>query len=306
VRAVGAGADRIVYVTTLLAIDGTNLLYRAYHALAETDRGLASGEPNWVVGSFVDTVARLAQTHRPTSIIIALDGEGGCPSRKVLAPEYKAGRATTPEVLTGQLRAATEIFSDLGIASRMVPEWEADDVLATLATLTNARGARCVIVTSDKDAHQLVGGTVSVYKPEGVLVSNESLLAKYGVDGTRWVEFAAMCGEKSDNLPGVMGVGPKKAAQIISSFADVEDALANNELSSERLGARLSGMLVGGADAFRRNRQVGTLRRDLEISLDGIQLARLNPEDIELAGEKWSIARAGRNLARVVGDLQGS
>lgn len=287
-------------MSTLLAIDGTNLLYRAYFALAETGRGLTSGEENWVVGSFVDSVARLIQTHQPTSVIIALDGEGGCPSRRVLAPLYKDGRADTPEVLREQLNKAAEIFSALGIASRMVPLWEADDVLATLAEMTNAKGVRSVIVTSDKDAHQLVGGTVSVYKPEGTLVSNESLQAKYGVTGNRWVEFAAMVGEKSDNLVGVMGVGPKKAAEIISAFSDVEEALSDRELAEARLGLRLSGLLYDGVEAFRRNRQVGTLRRDLEIPLNDIQLARLDPAAIIEAGERYGMARAGRNLARVV------
>jgi DNA polymerase-1 len=287
-------------MTTLVAIDGTNLIYRAYHALESTERGTASGDENWVVAGFIDTVARMIQMHRPTSLVIALDGIGGCPSRRLLAPEYKAGRAETPQFLIEQLMAAGVIFTEMGVAWREVYEWEADDVLATLATMANARGARAVVVSSDKDAHQLVGGQIVVYKPEGKLINNAALESKYGVKGDRWVEFAAMVGEKSDNLPGVMGVGPKRAAQVIEAFSDVEEAFSDPDKARALLGDRLAGMLLGGVEAFRRNRLVGTLRRDLDISTDGIQLTHLSATRIEAAGEARGMGRPARNLATAV------
>jgi DNA polymerase I len=288
-------------MTTLLAIDGTNLLYRTYHAQVDTPR--AQGE-HWVVGGFVETVSRLLLLHRPTSVVVALDGDGGCPFRKVLVPTYKAGRAETPDVLREALREAGEVLSALCVPWREETEWEADDVLATLATRADERGAKAVVVTSDKDAHQLVGGTISVYKPEGTFVSDEYLVTKYGVTGSRWIEFAALVGEKSDNLPGATGIGPKRAALVIAACGDVEELLLDPQLAQSRLGDRLAGMLREGGETFLLNRKVATLRRDLEVSLSELHVGRMDPELIRSGAASLGIDRVGRNLAAAVSQVR--
>jgi DNA polymerase-1 len=288
-------------MATLVAIDGTNLLYRSYHALADTPRGEASGTPHWVLGSFVETVARQIVAHRPSSLIVALDGHGGCPSRRALAPGYKAGRSATPETLVAELGCAGELLMQLGIAVREVTDWEADDVLASVATMAGARDTRAVIVTSDKDGHQLIGGSVVICKPESGLVDDTTLREKYnGVTGSRWVEYAALVGEKSDNLPGVMGIGPKKAAAIITTFENVEDAMLHRSIADGFLGERTAGLLYEGIEIFRRNRLVATLKRDLEIDLTGIQLRGIDTQKVVAVAEELGISRAGRNLARAV------
>ncbi len=286
----------------MLAIDGTNLLYRTYHALAGTDRA-DERYPHWVLDGLLATLGKQVALHRPSSLVVALDGSGGCPWRLEHAPEYKAGRASTPEYLVSELRAAGDILGQLGIAWRTGGEWEADDVLATLATRASEMGARAVVVTSDKDAHQLVGEAVMVYKPEGIIVTDEMLSTKYGVTGARWVEYAALIGEQSDNLPGVVGIGPKRAAQIVNAFADVDEAFAGDGRASAVLGERIAGMLAAGEGAYRRNRLVATLRRDLDIDLGSLRINAGSAARVRETAGALGVERGGRSLANALAGL---
>ena len=292
----GHCADTVITMNTLLALDGTNLVHRSYHALLNTDMR-AEGEPVWAVHGVINALAKYVDIHQPTSIVVAFDAPGGCPSRKLLAPTYKEGRSETPAELRLQLGVVQDVLVSMGVACIDYPDWEADDVLATLAERAGTAGARAVVVTSDKDAHQLVAHGISVYKPEGIDVDDAYLLQKYGIPGHRWVEYAALLGEGADNLSGVLGVGPKRAATLLGGLDDIEDGLADPARVDALVGAKVAAQLVAGTDVFRRNRRVGTLRRDLELDLSTIRVGGIDIDTVRAAGAAFGVPRAAGRLA---------
>jgi DNA polymerase-1 len=261
---------------TCMAVDGTNMIHRAYHAMESTQMRDADGNPMWAVHGLVSMLSNFASAINPSSMVVAFDAIGGCPSRKVLAPDYKGGRSATPPDLLYQLPKCLEVLQNMGVACVVVPDWEADDILATVATVVAAAGSSSVIVSSDKDAHQLIDEHCSVYKPEGKFYTDVELFEKYGVHGYRWVEYAAMVGEGADNLPGVNGVGPKRASALIAGFSDIEDAISDPAKAGTVVSPKIAAALVDGAATFRRNRLVGTLRRDLEIDLSRVRLHHID------------------------------
>jgi DNA polymerase-1 len=291
-------------MNTLLALDGTNLLHRSYHALENTQLRTEAGAARWAVHGLVSNIAKYVDVLEPTSLLVAFDVKGGCPSRRELAPMYKEGRASTPPELTEQLLLAAQVLAEMGVASLGIADWEADDILASAAQMATSSGANAIIVSSDKDVHQLVDDRVRVYKPEGYFVGTPELVAKYGITGGRWIEYAAMVGEGADNLAGVVGVGPKRAAALIGVFSDIEDAIGNESEAARVVGAKVAASLVAGADVFRRNRQVGTLRRDLTLDVARVKLAGLDPQCVAEVARRHGIPAAGTKLAGAVGRFQ--
>jgi len=290
---------------TCMVIDGTNMVHRAYHAMESTDLRDEKGEAVWAVHGLVNMLANFTSAVRPSSLVVAFDAPGGCPSRKALAPSYKEGRSETPAELRSQLLSARVVLGAMGVVCIEVDDWEADDVLASVVTSAGASGARSVVVSSDKDAHQLVDEHCLVYKPEGKFVSDAELVAKYSVTGGRWVEFAALVGEGADNLVGVNGIGPKRAAILIGSFGDVEEAIGNPGRVEELVNKKVAEALVAEADVFRRNRQVGTLRRDLGLDLSGVRLHKIDPDVALAACEAAGLSAAGRRFSAVLRNALG-
>jgi DNA polymerase-1 len=287
-------------MATLLTADGTNLLHRSYHALEATNMRSSKGQALWAVHGIVGALAKYITATRPTSLLVAFDVLGGCPSRKALAPSYKLGRSETPGELTEQLLLSREVLAACGIACAVEQDWEADDILASSATLASAHGANTIIVSADKDAHQLISDLVRVYKPEGHYLDSTGLFEKYGVSSDRWVEYTAMVGEGADNLAGVSGVGPKRAALLVGAFADIEMAIANPERAAHVVPVKVAQALVEGAETFRRNRLVGQLRTDISIDLSGLKLARLDLERIKDACASYELPAAGLRLATAI------
>lgn len=265
----------------LLALDGTNLAHRFHHALKSTDMRDNTNQPTWVANGMLSMVVKLIDTFRPSSLLLAFDSHGGCPSRRELAPSYKQGRASPDPDLLVQLDTLPNLFSSAGFCSVQVPDWEADDILASAAAQAASANASCVVVSSDKDVHQLISPNCMVRKPEGPLFSEADLVKKWGVPPNRWVEYAALCGEAADNLDGVPGIGPKRAVQLLDSFTDVEDAITDPSAAAGVLGDRLASSLLANVEKFRRNRIVGTLRTDLSFSLEGVKLGSLDTSLVE-------------------------
>jgi DNA polymerase-1 len=284
----------------LMTADGTNLLHRSYHAMEATAMRGPSGQALWAVHGIVGSLAKYIDAIGPSSMLVTFDVQGGCPSRKALAPSYKLGRSETPPELTEQLLLSHEVLLACGIACASEQDWEADDLLASSAVLASSRGAHTAIVSADKDAHQLINDLVRVYKPEGHFLDAKGLVEKYGVSGDRWVEYTAMVGEGADNLSGVTGVGPKRAALLIGAFSDIEEAIADPQKAATVVPAKVAQALVDGADVFRRNRLVGQLRTDIPIDLAGLRLASLDLGRIRDTCAAHYIPQAGARLASAI------
>lgn len=280
----------------LLALDGTNLLYRSFHALAGT--GLThAGRPVWAVHGLVLQIAKMVEAVRPTHVLVAFDTRHGCAWRRELDPGYKATRTPPVQELAQQLSWAPSPLRQAGLLVCDDPEHEADDILASAVTQAEARGVRSVVVTSDRDAYQLLSPMVAIRTPEGKIVTMDSLQASHGVSPQGYALLAALRGEPSDNLPGVSGVGDKTAAKLVQAFGSF-DALeaASDEQLRKVLGPKGIVSLRRDLPLARRSAIVATLRRDLPLPLVSSTLASFDVAALERALTTCGLQGAARRL----------
>jgi DNA polymerase-1 len=251
----------------LVIVDGNALLYRAFFAIP--DLSTADGKPTNAVFGFVKAMGFVRDRREPTHWVVVFDG--GLPDeRKALLAEYKAQRPPMPVKLRDQ-REPCERFLDLSrIAWLRVQGEEADDVMASLARREEASVDEILLVTSDKDLLQLVGGKVRVAAPSGheAPMGEADVVAKLGVPPGAVPSWLALVGDSADNIPGVPGVGPKTAAKLLAEFgslAEVWRRLA--EIEPERVRKALE----NSRELVDRNVAMVTLRDiPCDLSLDAM------------------------------------
>ena len=282
----------------VIVFDTTNLIHRSYHALTSTQMTRRDGSPVWALHGLGLTYAKFVDVGAPRAIVSALDGEGGCPFRRNLAPEYKQGRSKADDALKAQLKEAPALLSAAGLGATIVPGWEADDILASTARAANDRGWRTIIVTSDRDAYQLVDDRTLLIKPDGVVVDTQWLHDRLGVGADGYRHLAALRGEQSDNLTGVPGIGDKTAAKLLGVFPDVDAALADPDRLRSTIGPSAAGKIVEHAAVYRRNLDVATLRADLPV--DEALNHELVADDIRSVFTSAGLPVAGNKLATAV------
>ena len=201
-------------VAALLLLDGNSLAYRAFFALP-TDMATASGQVTNAVFGFTSMLVNLLKDHRPEGIAVAFDRPEPT-FRHELVADYKAGRAEAPDILRQQMGLVRQVVETLRIPMLEVPGWEADDVIATLATQARDRGDDVIIVTGDRDTYQLVEDphVRVLYNRRGVsdyvLYDEAGIQDRTGVTPSQYPQYAALRGDPSDNLPGVPGVGRRR------------------------------------------------------------------------------------------------
>ncbi|NDE47905.1 MAG: flap endonuclease, partial [Actinobacteria bacterium] len=221
---------------TLMLIDSASLWYRAYYGMPDTLLS-PKGEPINAVKGFIDMAARLINAYRPDRLAICLDGDWRPSWRVQLFPEYKTNRLDEsgeeeeePDLLTPQVPIILDFFESLGVQIIGADDYEADDVIATLAKreLGPVR-----VVTGDRDLFQLVDDDRDVkvvYLAKGIsahdLVDSAWIANKYSIPGERYGLFAMIRGDASDGLPGIKGIGEKGAAEIASNFDSIDAVLA--------------------------------------------------------------------------------
>src|SRR5499426_1185320 len=239
-------------------LDGHSLAFRAFLALPET-LVTSSGQVTNAVYGFTAMLIKLMADERPKAVVVCFD-KGTPKFRLERYPEYKAGRAETPETFRQQLPLSREVLGCLRVPMVDLDGYEADDLLATLTKHLRAVGNEVVIVTGDRDILQLVGDGVSVIMTrrgisDVIRYDNVTVLERYGVRPEQWTDFVALKGESSDNLPGVPGVGDKTAAQLINKYGDIEQVIAHaNELTP-----KLREAIKQCADQVRINKELGRL-----------------------------------------------
>ncbi|HMC42152.1 MAG TPA: hypothetical protein VKI20_04010 [Acidimicrobiales bacterium] len=201
-------------MAALLLLDGNSLAYRAFFALP-TDMATASGQVTNAVFGFTSMLVNLLKDHRPEGIAVAFDRPEPT-FRHELVADYKAGRAEAPDILRQQMGLVRQVVETLRIPMLEVPGWEADDVIATLATQARDRGDDVIIVTGDRDTYQLVEDphVRVLYNRRGVsdyvLYDEAGIQDRTGVTPSQYPQYAALRGDPSDNLPGVPGVGRRR------------------------------------------------------------------------------------------------
>ena len=233
-----------------MIIDGHAYAYRAFHAIRDL-RSPAGRLTNAIYG-FIKTLAKLRAAVAPTHLMVVWDG-GLSAERVARLPEYKAQRPEMPEDLRGQLGEIVEYLAAAGVPSFCREGVEADDYIACLARRATDAGMTVVIASSDKDFMQLVSGQIGLLNPNdktGAIWSAPQVVAKTGVQPEQIADWLALMGDAVDNIPGVPGVGPKTAADLVNQFGSVEGVLVRlDEVKSEKLRTALQ----GAAAAVRRN-----------------------------------------------------
>lgn len=248
----------------LVLVDGHGLAYRAYFAIRELST--SGGRPTNAVFGFVRALLELLKGLAPTdSLVVAFDAPART-FRKERYEEYKAQRAPTPEDFPLQLNSIKALVDLLGVTRVEEPGLEADDLIGSLATGAAAAGWSVDIVTADRDALQLVTDNVTVVSPDGKQrMTRAGVTEKYGVTPEQWVDYRALTGDASDNIPGVKGIGPVAARNLLTRYGDLDGVLANlDDLPS-----------TSQANAIRAS--LG----DLELSRELSRIVTTAPVDLE-------------------------
>jgi DNA polymerase I len=248
---------------TLYAIDVFSLVYQVFHAIPPMTS--PSGQPTNAVFGFSRDLIGLLRSKKPDYLVCALDLPGEAVRDSIYA-EYKSNRAEMPDDLKPQIAVVKELIEAFGIPAIGVPGWEADDVLATLARLGQERGIEVNIVTSDKDARQLLSPTVRLYNVRKDKYFDEAaLLETWDIRPDQVVDFQSLVGDKIDNVPGIPGVGPKKASALLNQFGTLEDVLAR---ADEAPGKKLAESLKEFAELARVSRQLVELNQFLDLDFE--------------------------------------
>ena len=239
----------------LIAIDGNNILYRAYFALPSMMT--KSGVPTGAIFGFLSTLLKLTQ-EQPDYLLVAFDMHGPT-FRHEQYDDYKAGRAETPDDLRTQIPLMKKLLAEMGIAVCECPRFEADDILGTFARLANENGVDALLVTGDRDALQLIGPNTHVLMPkranETVEYDEALLMEQYGLVPARMPDLKGLMGDSSDNLPGIPGVGEKTARKLLEKYGTLENALAH---AADEKGA-LQKKLTEGAESARMSYRLGLI-----------------------------------------------
>jgi DNA polymerase-1 len=261
----------------LLLLDGNALIHRAYHALPPLT--LSSGAPGGAVYGFISMVLRLNTNFHPKYMAVAFDRPGGT-FRNELYNAYQSHRPPADEELISQIQVIHSVVNDLGIANFDAQGYEADDVIGTLATcvLTGASAAsdidQVIIVTGDRDILQLVvDEKVLVYMPvkglsEAVLYGEAQVVKRLGVLPRLVSDWKGLCGDPSDNYPGVAGIGPKGAADLVNQYGSIENIYKAIDDKTIKITERVKSKLISGKiDAF-LSKDLATIRTNVPVVFD--------------------------------------
>jgi DNA polymerase-1 len=265
---------------TLALLDGHSLAYRAFYALP-SDLATPDGRPTNAVFGFTSMVIKLLDDEHPDALAVAWDTPEPT-FRNEAFPEYKATRKAAPDLFKSQLPLIDEVVGALRFHQFRVPGFEADDVIATVARRAAAAGWDVLIVTGDRDAFQLVDGTIRVYYTrrgitDTLIVDPAYVEERYGVRPDQYPDYAALRGDTSDNLPGVVGVGEKTATKLVAGYGGLEGIYDHLDEQTPRLRENLE----AARDQVFLNRRLTYLIEDVPVEAD--------PGDLGL--EPWDPAR---------------
>ncbi|MEF2277803.1 DNA polymerase I [Deinococcus sp. YIM 134068] len=248
---------------TLVLIDGHALAFRSYFALPPLSS--SKGEATHAILGFLRFTLRLAR-QASNQIIVVFD-----PPVKTFRHEqyegYKSGRAQTPSDLPGQIDRIREVVDAIGFPRLEEPGFEADDVIASLTRMAEGKGFQVRIVTSDRDAYQLLDDHVRVIANDFALIGPDEVREKYGVTVRQWVDYRALTGDASDNIPGAKGIGPKTAAKLLQEYGDLDTVLARAQDGSLEPKGTREKLLASEADV-RFSRDLSRMVTDLPLKVE--------------------------------------
>jgi DNA polymerase-1 len=260
----------------LFLVDGNNLAYRAFFALPE-ELATSDGHPTNALLGFTNMLFKLLADYRPRAVAVAWDTRPV--HRAAISEEYKEGRRPMPDLLREQFPHFRPIVEAFGYRNLEFEGWEADDVIATLATRADEAGLKTCVVSTDRDAFQLCSeNVVLMMTPRGVADVNvytpDRVEARYGIRPEQIPDFIGLKGDTSDNIPGVPGIGDKTAGQLVAQYGSLENVIDHaGELSPAR-----SKNILAHAEQARQSKELATMRRDLEVDCDPAELVLAPPD----------------------------
>jgi len=312
------GRVDVVESQVLLAVDGNSLVHRAFHAQAGTGFRTAQGQPMWAVRGLVGQLLAAVDRIDPDLVVVGFD-DAGYSRRRQQWPQYKATRIDKLDSLVEQLASAVAVIAELGIPVIMPEGLEADDVLASAAALAAAHGWRSVLMTSDRDAFALIDDDTSVLRiinggvEASPILTPQRLEIMLGIRPGQYRDYAALRGDPSDNLPGVVGIGPKTAARLLvalgSGAAIFADVAAGGTVVAAAAGAGVLRQLAAptARERWELNCAVMSPHRDLDLGLpvaSGGRLRPLSPDLVRKVFARLQLPATTPTALRVLADVE--
>jgi DNA-directed DNA polymerase len=279
----------------LMLIDGHSMAFRAFYALPTEKFTTSTGQATNAIYGFLSMLATLLHDEQPTHVAVAFD-VGRTTFRTEMFPDYKAQRDETPPEFISQIPILKNLLAALGITTIEKPNYEADDIIATLATTAQPLGFETLIVTGDRDSLQLVNNTTTVLYPmKGVSVIHrftpQAVQDKYGLTPEQYPDFAALRGDPSDNLPSIPKVGEKTATKWIVQHGNLTNLLNNADTIKGVVGTNLRERI----DQVKLNRQLTEMVKNLDLTHTPPEL-KLQPVNTETLTEDFNNLEFGTTL----------
>jgi len=261
---------------TLVLVDGSSYLYRAFHAMPNLSN--SRNEPTGAVYGVTNMLRRLLKDYDPEQVAVVFDAPGKT-FRDDIYPEYKANRPSMPDDLRSQIEQIHAIVRAMGLPLLMIEGVEADDVIGTLARQAAAEGRDTLISTGDKDMAQLVDVHVELVDTmKEARYDRAGVQERFGVPPERIVEYLALIGDTSDNIPGVPGVGPKTAVKWLTEYGSLDNLIAHAADIKGKAGENLRAAL----DQLPLARQLATIKCDVPLEVRPADLTRSAPDTARL------------------------
>lgn len=288
---------------TVAVIDGNSLMHRAYHAVPPTMTA-PDGTPTNAAFGFLSMLLKFIEIEQPDALVCAFD-KGRPKFRMEALEQYKAQRPPMDEELKAQFPVIENLLAAMNVPVVALPGWEGDDILGTVAARDEELGYRTLLVTGDKDAYQLASDLTKIVTTKRgitdvVIYGPEEVEERYGVTPDQFTDFLGLKGDKADNIPGVPGIGDKKAASMLQAYGNLEGIYANLDKFK---GKQLENLTNYKDDAF-LSRQVATIVRDADFELDLVSISFPN-FNVEQVTEAFTDVRMMAHLAKIL-KLQGS
>lgn len=280
---------------TLMLIDGHSMAFRAFFALPVDNFSTTGGQTTNAVYGFLSMLSNILSEEKPTHVAVAFDVARET-FRNEIFPEYKAQREKTPEEFRGQVPLIQQVLKEMGIVTLEKDNYEADDIIATLATQAKPEGFETLIVTGDRDSFQLVNDTTTVLYPmRGVTTLHRftpaAIEKKYGLTPTQYPDFAALRGDPSDNLPGIPGVGEKTATKWIVQYGTLANLIDHADEIRGKVGDNFRERVAN----VQLNRDITEMVKDLPLPYGPNEL-ELRPADAQGIIDFFDRLEFGDNL----------
>ena len=299
-RRTPAASARTTVAPTLLAVDGNSLVHRAFHAYGGTTGGARYG--------FFALLSVVCDQVPYDGLVIGFDCRAHS-LRRSRYTDYKAQRPDKDEQLDASLDELPDIAAAMGACVVVAEGWEADDVVASAAAVAEANQWHCVVASPDRDVLGLISPQTAVLQIRGGdqpirRITAKDFRRRYRIDPRQYVQMAALRGDSSDNLPGITGIGAKKAAALLRTYASVEDAVADpigcRSVLGPELGQLLIDDLASEQSVFRRNIALMTLHREVPLQLE-LCRPRATPEQIIEVLRRWRMTGLHARMCRALG-----